>query len=539
MSRPAARARSHRVTSRDRPSVTESIVFLYAPFLLALTLAFASVTDDPFITLRYAANLVHGYGLAFNPGQHVQGFTSPLHLLLATGMYLVPGGHDLLKLKLLSVLFAALALREASRLVYGIDLPLWAKRLACVACGANWVIGFAAGNALETTLEVWLLMALARRLVLTGPERSTSMLALLAFGAVLTRLDAMIPLTLMAGVGLLVHRPSALWRRIRWFSGALAGLVLVTLGELLFFGTVLPNTFYAKQVSAGRGLSLGWTYLYDPLITEGLGTPTTHNLYVAAFIIQCTLGAVGVVAILTKYPRCGYLVAIVLGQTLFILHTGGDWMYGGRFMAVIELPLVIVDVLGIVTVVGAIRKRMSWWALWTVASVGGAAILAASVLPFIPTHAPAWKIQGLSDRALLDSGGYEGFSQFWSGFPAELDCLKPGQLIATTEVGFIGFSHQDVRILDIRGLTDPSIARHAPTPVRFPWGVDDPQWFDASSVVGQVILKQSPVLIADFDTHPPKNDVLGGHYRLFRLAKFGSLTVALYSHAASRSACPS
>ena len=86
---------ARRLRHGRRATVPELLLFLYIPFLLTLSFTFASNADDPFITLRYAANLVHGYGLSFNPGQHVQGFTSPLHLVVATGAYLFPGGHDL------------------------------------------------------------------------------------------------------------------------------------------------------------------------------------------------------------------------------------------------------------------------------------------------------------------------------------------------------------------------------------------------------------------------------------------------------------
>ena len=56
---------------------------LYGSFAVGVVLTFCYSSDDPFITLRYAANLVHGLGPVYNPGQHVEGFTSPLHLLLS------------------------------------------------------------------------------------------------------------------------------------------------------------------------------------------------------------------------------------------------------------------------------------------------------------------------------------------------------------------------------------------------------------------------------------------------------------------------
>src|SRR5262249_29142195 len=38
-------------------------------------------SEDAYITFRYARNLVLGYGLVFNPGERVMGFSSPLWTL--------------------------------------------------------------------------------------------------------------------------------------------------------------------------------------------------------------------------------------------------------------------------------------------------------------------------------------------------------------------------------------------------------------------------------------------------------------------------
>ena len=40
--------------------------------------------DDMFIFLRYAENFARGEGLVFNPGERVEGFSSPLWVLLLT-----------------------------------------------------------------------------------------------------------------------------------------------------------------------------------------------------------------------------------------------------------------------------------------------------------------------------------------------------------------------------------------------------------------------------------------------------------------------
>ena len=50
-------------------------------------LAQAYASEDAYITFRYAANLVSGAGLVFNPGHRVMGFTSTLWTLwIALGL---------------------------------------------------------------------------------------------------------------------------------------------------------------------------------------------------------------------------------------------------------------------------------------------------------------------------------------------------------------------------------------------------------------------------------------------------------------------
>ena len=74
----------HRVFSGS-PELGRGGLLYILPYLLLLLSAysvFCVTTDDPFITYRYAANLLAGHGPVFNIGERVEGFTSPLHLLL-------------------------------------------------------------------------------------------------------------------------------------------------------------------------------------------------------------------------------------------------------------------------------------------------------------------------------------------------------------------------------------------------------------------------------------------------------------------------
>ena len=160
----------------------------------------------------------------------------------------------------------------------------------------------------------------------------------------------------MAVLGLVLEdRTLKVWRRIVWFGGAVAGTALVMLGGLIYFNSALPNTYYtAKDLSFGRAFSYGLGYLISPIYGAA---PATFPHALAAFVLVVELGffALGVVGIVKLAPRCSYLAAIVVPEVLYILRSGGDWMPGGRFLAVGILPLTIVEILGLVFVASRLK----------------------------------------------------------------------------------------------------------------------------------------------------------------------------------------
>ncbi len=118
------------------------------------------------------------------------------------------------------------------------------------------------------------------------------------------------------------------------------------------------NTYYAKDLSFGRAFSYGLGYLISPIYGAA---PATFPHALAAFVLVVELGffALGVVGIVKLAPRCSYLAAIVVAQVLYILRSGGDWMPGGRFLAVGILPLTIVEILGLVFVASRLRTHFT------------------------------------------------------------------------------------------------------------------------------------------------------------------------------------
>jgi hypothetical protein len=230
---------------------------------------------------------------------------------------------------------------------------------------------------------------------------------------------------------------------------------------LLYFKDALPNTYYAKDIALGQALSSGAQYLHDSLQPQIGGSDGR-----ALLILQVALLAVGVCAVVRRFPRCGYLIAIVVAQILFILKSSGDWMHGSRFAAPAVIPLILIEVLGLVASISYLGNHARPSFARGVGVVAEAGLIAASISsPIFP--APVWQLSGVDDRSLLASGAYQ-YSHLWATLPSYLRCLRAGQLVATSEVGYFGFVRQDLRILDTRGLTDRSIAKGSPDSVKFP-----------------------------------------------------------------------
>ncbi|MGH9020661.1 MAG: hypothetical protein ACRDV0_06535, partial [Acidimicrobiales bacterium] len=328
-------------------------LLLYVTFLVGVIVTFGYTTDDAFIPLRYAANLAHGYGLVFNPGQRVEGFTSPAGVVVALVSYVTPGGYALFKMKLFSVLFGLLAVREGARILQVLDLPLGVDRVALVTIGLSPVIAFGSANGLETSLEMWLLAAIASRLMRVDANvRNDYAVAAFAFAAVLTRLDAIVPLSAMALASLADGGPSRPWRRARWFLGGVVGSALSTLVAFAYYRSWFPNTFYAKRPPLRDALRAGFGYVKWLLQPSGIDPLRSHPAIPELVSwIEIALAIAGCVWIIRHFPRAAFLVTLCAGQAAFAVVAGGDWMAGGRFLAPAAVEFIVVEAAGVALLV--------------------------------------------------------------------------------------------------------------------------------------------------------------------------------------------
>lgn len=238
--------------SRWRPTALEWTCLVAGLFFC---LHYAWVLDDAFVYYRYIDNLlVLGHGLVYNQGEYVEGFTSPLWLLLLTLLRLTTADYWLLVRLfavasfatfwwMLVILNRALSPRDSPRASF----PL-------IALSVNYAVACYFTSGVETPLVQ--VAAVAYALFVARPNRSGP--------ALVVALSPLIRPELTLTFGIVVA-----WA---WFRARRACLRLILVGGsslglwLLFriynYADLLPNAFYLKDLA---DIGQGWTYLHETL----------------------------------------------------------------------------------------------------------------------------------------------------------------------------------------------------------------------------------------------------------------------------------
>lgn len=245
--------------------------------------------DDSYITFRYARNLLAGNGFVYNPGERVQGTTTPLYTLLMAGLGAVTGGTRA-PFPELALAVNALADAGTALLLYRLGKRLGSSR-AGLGAGLAWAVlpysvTFAIGG-LETSVYVLLLLGCAMAFV----ARRRVLTALLAGLALLTRPDALILLGPLA-LDRLVRSVRKADEEDRLSGSEFAALLPVLAWYLfatLYFGSPVAHSVQAKLNA----------YRLGP--TEALVRLIQH--YATPFMEQNWLGAAVSIGLgLVLYP---------------------------------------------------------------------------------------------------------------------------------------------------------------------------------------------------------------------------------------------
>ncbi len=397
------------------------------------------IQEDAFISFRYAANLVDGHGLTFNPGERVEGYTNFLWTVMLAGAMAL--GADPAATARVVGIVAALVLFGVVFRTARLARPdsRWAGLVAVALLAGTPGFAAEAAQGLETVwfaLLVTVGVVTAVRALEDGDPRRTTVIsvwsALALVLAALTRPEGVGVLLLVTAGALFAARRGSYPCR-RWLVVAVGVFVLVYLPywwlRFDYYGYPLPNTFYAKTGGGLHHLLRGLAYLGRFLLRH----PAVVVLSVAAAPSLRALRGPDVRPALAVplFVTCGYL--------LYVTLVGGDFKLTWRFvLPVLPLWFLMLDAwaVGAVERLGPASSRVVW---------GLVAVTLLNVLPSLPGTL-RWsrrRARDLEQRTVCGK---------WLR-----DNAPPGATLAVHSAGIIPFV-SGLRTIDMWGLNDLHIA---------------------------------------------------------------------------------
>ncbi len=291
-----------------------TITLFIAPILaLAVLLPNAWISDDAYISLRAAKNLLLGYGPTFNISERVQVFTHPLWMVPLTLSQALFPHHTAI-----AVMGFGIAFTLAAMIIFLRDIkPIWLIALTTLLMLSSKAFIDFSTSGLENPLLYVLIVLFAHEYL--GKQR-VFRLALLASLAATTRADAAL-LFVPAFFPLIWGH----WRERAFWVDLAKGMLPLIIWELFsatYFGYLLPNTVYAK-VNTGFPHSVlylhGWYYLQNSFDIDKVTLPI--------IVLGMLAGLV------ERNMRKLLLSAGIILYFIALFGAGGDYM-SGRFLAV-------------------------------------------------------------------------------------------------------------------------------------------------------------------------------------------------------------
>jgi arabinofuranosyltransferase len=411
--------------------------------LIGLGFSLYFTQDDAFIIFRYAANLVSGNGLVFNPGEWVEGFTCPLWVLVLSGVQVL--GIDTPQLAgIWGLLFAvgtlwviyAIGIRIRSN-----DDPWWKPLLSPILLAANPAFASFATSGLETGLFCFLMAATSLGLIIALERgRFPIWLGLGYVLLTLTRPEGMLVFA-VAWVSVTAGNfrdKGSILKMLPSLAGYALPILLITVWRWVIYGYPFPNPAYAKIILDRTSIIQGLNYAGQFLTDYG---------WFGAMLILAALPMV-VAGRNRRYWRV--LGIIFLAFSIYIILIGGDVLKGLRFF----VPLLPIYYLLIQEGIGVVWRR--WFRnmspAWAIALVVGI-----MVLLLIPQFTNYHKEKS---RAELENGLIAKMTILGNWFKSH----EPDNTsIAANSIGTLGYM-TGYRIMDMVGLVDETIAHH-PKPV--------------------------------------------------------------------------
>ncbi|MFC1692952.1 hypothetical protein ACFL1R_05565 [Candidatus Latescibacterota bacterium] len=307
---------------RDRNVLALLIILfsIYAGFFIYKTSfvidgeRYYSLFDDAMVSMRYARNLVDGYGLVMNPGERVEGYTNFLWVLYMAAVHLLPVAQS--KISIIIQITGALLLvvnlffvRKIALLISGNNSYVASAALFLTAFYLpliNWSL-----QGMEVGLQTLIMSIAVWRTIISINNNKCPWGTYVLLGiSTLVRIDMTVP---FVGIWLFIVIVKPKLRKKNLLAGGMLLLLFLgtqTLARVLYYGDPFPNTYYLKMTGyplflrITRGFIVFWNFI--------------RNMNLLLFLVP-------VVTIIFSYTRSRAILAIVVVlQMLYSVYVGGD-----------------------------------------------------------------------------------------------------------------------------------------------------------------------------------------------------------------------
>jgi len=420
------------------------LFFVIYCFFLSWSFLFQNV-DDAYISYRYGKNLMEGKGLVYNQGEYVEGYTNFLWTII-TAPFTTVKSVDVsifssslgLILSMVNILLITLISKQfnsnlAKYIKYLILIP--PLFLALDDSIAFWAIG-----GMEFPMYTLFILGIIYNYYrINESEKHIYYLMLFLMLCTLTRPEGNMIFVITIFHMILFHK------NITGFKKALITLLISYMifcvayygFKFLFYGQVIPNTFYAKGVTDLKmNFLLGTKYL-----ALCIGT----RIYIFIFILFIPFKKA------FQDMKLSYLIIFSSIYIIYLVAVGGDWMIANRFFVPILPMLYILSAVGFINVIIKLQEYLNN----EQKAIKYANIIASvlAILLFVLT------LSLLEYKQLIIKDSNAKYEMQWSMFGKWLNMnVDPKTVIAVGPAGKIPY-YSELYTIDMWGLNNDYIAK--------------------------------------------------------------------------------
>jgi arabinofuranosyltransferase len=309
-------------------------IFLFFILVLAVFHIYAYNTDaeDAYIAYRYSQNFANGNGLVFNPGEHVEGYSDFIWVVLLgllnkiTTISLPALGRNL---GLLFSLITIILTYTTAKKLTNDNKKLALLSILILACSGSFIAYALSG--LEAPLFA-VFIILIFNLIIAEKWFATGLIIGLA---TMTRPEGIL-MSVPLIISLLTKSGVSAKHKFDFFLKILLGILILispwTIWRLSYYGYLIPNAMAAKRgMNSIFQLKQGLSYFYD------------HWMKINAPLF------IGIVALLIltikKWKSFIVLFSALLVYSIFYVLIGGDWMPAYRLYSPLYPPMILLIVI--------------------------------------------------------------------------------------------------------------------------------------------------------------------------------------------------